>query len=118
MTAQARKLKPLADTSPGGKLFAALVAFYAATDPHVDRATLFGFDCLRAGGKVFAKLHNGNLVVKLPAQRIASLMDLGRLRPYDRGRAGSMKEWAVVAAIDKRGIIALAEEARAFAGGR
>ncbi|NOU22715.1 MAG: hypothetical protein HOO93_13210 [Methyloglobulus sp.] len=63
----------------------------------VERAKLFGFDCLRINGKAFAKLHNGRLVMKLPANRIAALVDSGQVNAYEhRGRM--LKEWGVVEA--------------------
>lgn len=97
--------------SPGEKLFTTLASFYAATHTHVDRAMMFGFDCLRVKGKVFAKLHNGNLVMKLPADRITALVDSDQVRSYEhRGRL--MKEWGVISR--SKDIIALAEEARVF----
>jgi hypothetical protein len=101
--------------SHGEKLFAELVSFYAT--PHtaypVERALLFGFDCLRINGKVFAKLHNGLLVMKLPADRITALVDSGQANAYAlRGRL--LKEWGVISTSDD--IIALAEEARVFTG--
>ncbi|MDE1900987.1 MAG: hypothetical protein KGI37_04995 [Alphaproteobacteria bacterium] len=108
----ARKPKSSVPASSGEKLFAKLAAFYGATDTHVERVKLFGFDCLRVDGKVFAKLHNGHLVMKLPASRIAALIDFGCLGSYEcRGRL--MKEWGIVATANKD-IVALAEESRAF----
>ena len=47
--------------------------FYAARCAYVERVKLFGFDCLRFDSKVFAKLHKGNFVMKLPPKRVASL---------------------------------------------
>ncbi len=99
--------------SHGEELFTQLASFYATpkTEYPVERAMLFGFDCLRINGKVFAKLHNGHLVMKLPTNRIAALVDSGQVSCYElRGRL--MKEWAVIST--SKDIIALAEEARVF----
>jgi hypothetical protein len=99
--------------SHGEKLFAKLVAFYATphTEYPVERAMLFGFDCLRINGKVFAKLHNGHLVMKLPANRITVLVESGEASSYGfRNRL--MKEWGVIST--GKDIVALAEEARVF----
>jgi hypothetical protein len=72
---------------------------------------IFGYDCLRINGKVFAKLHNGHLVMKLPASRITTLVNSGQVSSYGlRGRL--MKEWGVISTSND--IIALAEEARVF----
>lgn len=97
--------------SHGEKLFAKLASFYAKPPYHLEREMIFGFDCLRIKGKVFAKLHNGNLVMKLPANRIKALVDSGEVSSYElRGR--STKEWGVIST--SKDIISLAEEARAF----
>ncbi|HEY3327879.1 MAG TPA: hypothetical protein VGK14_12050 [Novimethylophilus sp.] len=99
--------------SHGEKSFTKLVSFYATphTEYPVERATLFGFDCLRINGKVFAKLHNGHLVMKLPANRITALVESGQASSYElRGRL--MKEWGVIST--SKDIVSLAEEARAF----
>lgn len=105
-----------AEASSGAKLFQDLVDIYRQTNPSVERVKLFGFDCLRTAGKVFAKLHNGQLVMKLPAARITALMMAGHLRPYERGRT-EMKEWAVVATTQRKLVFALSEESRSFVGG-
>ncbi|MFA6177135.1 MAG: hypothetical protein WC765_11215 [Phycisphaerae bacterium] len=101
--------------SHGEKLFTKLVSFYATqrTEYPVERATLFGFDCLRINGKVFAKLHDGHLVMKLPANRITALVESGEIGAYGlRGRL--VKAWGVIST--SKDIVALAEEARVFAG--
>lgn len=116
MTAKTPKSKSTVTPTSGEKLFAKLAIFYAAADTHVERVKLFGFDCLRVDGKVFAKLHNGNLVMKLSPKRVASLIDSGLVGTYEsRGRL--MKEWVVIAAATKD-IVALAEESRSFAASK
>ncbi|NOT86226.1 MAG: hypothetical protein HOP02_15930 [Methylococcaceae bacterium] len=102
-----------ATLSDGERLFMQLAAFYTTpqTEYPVERAKLFGFDCLRINGKVFAKLHNRHLVMKLPVNRIMALIDSGAVSAYEhRGRV--LKEWAVIEMGSD--IIALAEEARDF----
>jgi hypothetical protein len=99
--------------SHGEKLFAKLASFYAKPPYHLEREMIFGFDCLRFKSKVFAKLHNGHLVMKLPANRITALIGSGQISSYElRGR--TTKEWGVIST--SKDIIALAEEARVFAG--
>ncbi len=114
MIAESRKIKKDDVTlSHGEKLFTKLVSFYATshTPYPVERAMIFGFDCLRINGKVFAKLHNGHLVMKLPATRIKALVDSGQASSYElRGRL--TKKWGVIST--SKDIIALAEEARVF----
>lgn len=99
-------------SSTGEKLFAKLAEYYGASNPHVERAMLFGFDCLRVDGKVFAKLHNDQLVMKLPAKRITALVDSGLAGSY-KLRGHSTKEWGVIWSSEN--IVGLAEEARVFA---
>lgn len=99
--------------SQGEKLYTKLAAFYTTlqTQCPVKREMIFGFDCLRINGKLFAKLHNGQLVIKLPANRITALLDSGQVSPYQlRGRL--MTEWGIIST--SKNIIALAEEARVF----
>lgn len=115
MIAKSSKKKTgAAALSHGEELFTKLVSFYAIprTEYPVERAMLFGFDCLRINGKVFAKLHDGHLVMKLPAKRLTALLESGQASRYGfRGRL--MNEWGVIAT--SRDIVALAEEARVFA---
>lgn len=97
--------------SNGEALFKELASFYASTYINVERAMIFGFDCLRTKGKVFAKVHNGQLVMKLPTNRITALLGSGQADTYElRGRM--LKEWAVIEA--SKDIVVLAEEARVF----
>lgn len=94
--------------------FEAIVLAFRKAEAGVERVKLFGYDCLRFGGKVFAKIDKDRLVMKLPKPRIEALMRAGQLEPYD-GKRGTMKEWVVVDAADERLAIRLANEARAFA---
>lgn len=114
MNTKSSKIKKGDDVlSDGEKLFAKLASFYVAPPYHLERETIFGFACLRIKGKVFAKLHDGHLVMKLPADRIKALVGSGQVSEYElRGRA--TKEWCVIST--KKDIVTLAEEARVFAG--
>ena len=72
----------------------------------VTSGTGFGTNAgLRVSGKIFAMLVRGELVVKLPRDRV----DAGKGRP--------MKEWASVPPSASRRWKALVEEARAFVRG-
>lgn len=97
-------------------LFETVVAALRQSDPEVERVKLFGYDCLRSAGKVFAKVDKGRLIIKLPKPRIEALMLAGHLEPYD-GKRGEMKLWVAVGAIDKQLVTDLASEAQAFVGG-
>lgn len=89
------------------------------TQPHVALGSAgkrgFGSSALQAGGKIFAMLVNGCLVLKLPRQRVDALVATGagtRFKPRHDGRL--MKEWLVVnrMPLDEWG--ALAAEAKEF----
>lgn len=69
---------------------------------------------LRVSGKVFAMLVKGELVVKLPKERVADLTASGVARRFDPGHGRAMKEWASVTSKAARQWPALAAEARAF----
>jgi hypothetical protein len=90
--------------------FAALVERYAG-EPDVDLGTGFGTaPGLRVGGKIFAMLPHGELVVKLPAERCTALIEAGGARAFVIGTR-TMREWLVVEGIDADGSSSLAAEA-------
>ncbi len=92
------KPKPKVDaSSDDGAAAAAFAAVADALDgPGVERVMKFGRLNLRVGGKVFAMTVKGQLVVKLPAPRIAALVDAGTGDYFVMG-SRVMKEWATVA---------------------
>jgi hypothetical protein len=73
---------------------------------------------LRISGKIFAMLAGGELVVKLPKERVDELVDAGVAKRFDAEKGRPMKEWASVAPSASRRWKALVDEARAFVGGR
>lgn len=83
----------------------------------VSSGTGFGTsEGLRASGKIFAMLVRGELVVKLPRDRVEELIAAGAARRFDAGKGRPMKEWASVPASASRRWRGLVEEARAFVG--
>lgn len=83
--------------------FAALVAELAADparagavehlrDPPSSRRK-FGANALKAEGKIFAMLAQGQLVLKLPRQRVADLVASGAGAHFDPGHGRVVKEW-------------------------
>ncbi len=73
---------------------------------------------LMTGGKLFAFIKDGNLVLKLPAARIDALIDgLGATR-FERGQGTPMREWIVVPAAASEDWPALTREACDFVAGR
>jgi len=64
-----------------------------ASLPGVTQAGMFGSVALKAGGKVFAMVVKGSLVVKLARDRVASLLADKQGKPFDPGHGKVMKEW-------------------------
>src|SRR5215208_3058580 len=95
-----------------------VVAHELLADPAVVAGKLFGHPCLKTGGKVFACDHEGELLVKLPPDRIAELKSAGARDFEPMGRR--MGGWVKVSEPDGDAAAAwieLADEARAFVGG-
>jgi hypothetical protein len=91
-----------------------------ADDPGVDLPEpggKFGASALKVGGKIFAMLSAGQLVVKLPRQRVQELVTSGIGAPFDAGRGRVMKEWVAIAPDRSRDWGRLADEARLFVAG-
>ncbi len=62
-------------------------------DPRVREAKMFGARGLKVGEKYFAMLYKGQLVVKLPAERVAALVSSGDGTYFEPGHGRVMKEW-------------------------
>jgi hypothetical protein len=80
-------------------------------EPGVSEGKMFGMPVLKAGGKVFAGDWNGDLVVKLPRERVDALVAAGEGREFAPMAGRVMKEWVLVEDDD------LAGEALAFVRG-
>ena len=93
---------------------APLVAAFQ-TDPRVTYGGKgFGSGALKVGGKIFAMVSSkGLFVLKLPKDRVAELVRLGRGQYFDPGRGKLMKEWLVTEGKAKA-LLALAKEAHRF----
>lgn len=79
----------------------------------------FGSSGLRVHNKIFAMLTRGRLVVKLPKQRVDTLVASGdgeRFDPRHDGRL--MKEWLSLAPTSEQAWLPLAKEAREFVAGQ
>ena len=75
--------------------FAAITAALLR-EPEVDEGTGFGSSGgLRTEGRIFATLTAGELVVKLPAIRVAELLETDGVRSFVVGRR-TMREWVCV----------------------
>jgi len=105
-------------TTTAGQLFDFVVdSFKRESD--VSSAKMFGATGLRKGAKFFAMLYKGNLVVKLPAERVEELVKSKKGKPFDPGHGRIMKEWvAIEPSGNKQEWLALAQEASRFVASR
>lgn len=99
--------------------FAEVVAGFAdepGVEPPSDGPRRFGSRALKAGGSIFAMLDVfDRFVVKLPAARVAELVEAGAGAPFDNGQGKVMRQWVVVG--EGQDWAALAREAKGFVGG-
>ncbi len=75
---------------------------------------MFGSVGLTTRGKVFAMVVKGELVVKLPSERVSELLESGAGRPFDPGHGRIMKEWIALRPSDDSGCEGYVREARTF----
>ena len=100
-------------------LFARLVERFSAdrsVTPPTTKAGKFGSAALKVDGKIFAFLSQGELVVKLPRERVDALVESRNGKPFDAHRGKVMKEWVAIPPDRSRSWAKLADEARAFVG--
>ncbi len=67
------------------------------TEPSVRRGTMMGYPCLRVSGAFFASCEHrtGDLIVKLPADRVAQLVESGAGKPF-RPNGRTFREWVLI----------------------
>jgi hypothetical protein len=65
-------------------------------EPGVTEGHMFGNAVLKIGGKVFAGLWDGQLVVKLPAARVDALIAAGKGSAFEPMPDRAMREWVLV----------------------
>ena len=83
-----------------------------------EKSTMMGHPCLRIDGEFFASLERrtGDLIVKLPADRVNTMIDDGSAEPFaPAGRR--FKEWALITDRDEARWEQLLHDAIAFVGG-
>ena len=90
------------------------IAAELGDEPGVEEGTGFGQQPgLRVGGKIFAMVHDDELVVKLPPERCRELAEAGGARPFEIGMR-RMREGVSVEPGSGHDWSALAREALAF----
>lgn len=88
--------------------------FVGRSDVGVGR--MFHCEGLTCGGKFFATLsRDDEMLVKLPAPRVAELVTSGVGLPFDANKGRPMKEWTLVPHSSSDQWPTIAEEAYAFA---
>jgi hypothetical protein len=65
-------------------------------EPGVARGKMFGSVGLKLRGKVFAMVVKGKLVVKLPKERVDTLVSSRVGKYFDPGHGRLMKEWIAI----------------------
>jgi hypothetical protein len=91
-----------------------------ADEPGVDvggRRRGFGRGTLQVGGRIFAMVSDGRLVLKLPRERVAGLIAAGAGTTFDAGKGKPLAEWIALGDTDDATWRDVAREAAAFVGG-
>ncbi len=88
------------------------------TNPAVTRSTMMGFPCLRINGSFFACVEGstGNLIVKLPTDRVNELVASGAGIPFaPNGKV--FRKWVAIPVPDQDEWAALLIESHTFVDG-
>jgi hypothetical protein len=99
-------------------LFGQLADLLSRDDRRVTRSSMMGFPFLRLGDKFFACVEpaTGDLIVKLPAERVNELVRTGSGRPFaPNGRV--FKEWVACPVAARELWIDLLNEAQRYVDG-
>ena len=83
-------------------------------DDAVTQTRMMGSEGLKTGGKFFAMVSRGELVVKLPRERVDELVEAGAGHRFDPGHGRLMKEWIALIPADEAECAAYVAEARSF----
>lgn len=102
-----------ADPAP---LFERVSERLVAAGDGVEQGKIMHATGLKTGGKFFAFVSRGALVLKLPAGRVTELIAAGA-DPFDAGKGRPMREWVQTRPADEAECAALVDEARRFVGG-
>ncbi len=99
------------------ELFEDVINFFAS-DSKVSQAKMFGSPGLKIRGKIFAFLTKGQLILKLPKERVDGLVaaktgdHFGHVFAPDDWRP--MKEWVALKPTSEKEWLTLAQEAKDF----
>jgi hypothetical protein len=73
---------------------------------------------LKVDGKIFAMLVRGELVLKLPGERVDALVESGDGARFEAGKGKPMREWVALSPTSPKSWVAVAGEAMAFVASR
>jgi hypothetical protein len=89
----------MAEAATPAERFEDLVGEFSDTDGvTLPRGGGFGRSALRYHGKIFAMFVRGDLVIKLPEQRVDELVDAGYGERFTANKGTPMREWFAVGA--------------------
>jgi hypothetical protein len=112
-----KKTKKLESVEVPSRFTPVAAAFSTDRRVRCEKGWAEGNVVLKVNGKIFAMLHKGKMVAKLPKARVDELVSQGAGQRFDpRGDGRVMKEWLVVG-VAKEDWIALAREAHDFVRG-
>ena len=89
------------------------IARELVAEPGVELGRAFATEALKFEGKIFAMLHRGRLVVKLPVDRCVDLVAADRAAPFESG-GRRMKGWVSIGPDEAERWREYADEALAF----
>ncbi len=96
------------------ELFERVAARLVAKHPGLERGKIMHSTGLRTSGGFCAFVTRGELVVKLPADRVAALIADGTGLAFDANRGKPMKEWVRLQPVDEKTCASYVNEARKF----
>ncbi len=96
------------------ELFEHVSQRFLAEEADVEQGRMFSAVGLKTAGKFFAFARRGELVVKLPAERVDELVAGGKGHRFDPGHGRLMREWATLQPGDEAACAAYVGEARDF----
>lgn len=100
-------------TSEMDPVFADVVEAFRR-DKNISIARMFGSEGLKINGKVFVMLVKGDLVAKLPRERVTTLISTGAGEHFDPGHGRAMKEWVALKPKEHKNWLKLAKEAHNY----
>jgi hypothetical protein len=105
--------EPTATTDPAGA-FAEVCGRVLAQHPGDEEGRMLRSPGLRTAGKFYAFATGPDVIVKLPAARVAELVGSGAGQPCEPRPGRPMREWVVLPVVDVDSCLAAVLEAREF----